>query len=219
VGSTGRVFTAFQPAVGREVAIKIMRPTLANDPDFIRRFEAEARIVANLEHVRIVPIYDYWREHGSAFLVMRRFVGGSLNDTIGRGPLAADSVRRIVRQVGSALAAAHDQGVFHGDLRPGNVLIDGEGDAYLADFGMSYDQGVRPSDQEFLAPEQLDSHVSSPKADQHALGALARRLMTDRTDVPELDVVLGRVCDRRPTHRFDDVRSFVLAFVDSTAKL
>lgn len=219
VGSTGRVFAAFQPAVGREVAIKIMRPELATDPNFIRWFEAEARVVASLEHVRIVPIYDYWREPDAAFLVMRRFVGGSLQDAIGRTPTSAGSARRIVAQIGDALSTAHEHGVFHGDLRPGNVLIDGAGDAYVADFGVSYDQGDRPSDQEFLAPEQLDTAVPSPAADQYALGALTSRLVEGSDVGPAIAAVLARACDRRPTHRFDDVRSFVSAFVDGTAKL
>ncbi len=105
-GATGNVYAAFQPSVGREVAIKVVRPEMADDPDFIRRFEAEARIVAGLEHPRIVPVYDYWRENGGAYLVMRRFEGGNLRTILERGgPLGADASRHIVEQVAGALAS------------------------------------------------------------------------------------------------------------------
>ncbi|HEX5690487.1 MAG TPA: protein kinase, partial [Roseiflexaceae bacterium] len=78
VGGYGAVYRATQPSVGREVAIKVILPQYANHPDFIRRFEAEAQIVARLEHPHIVPLYDYWREPDSAYLVMRWLRGGSL---------------------------------------------------------------------------------------------------------------------------------------------
>ncbi len=77
-GAGGVVYRAYQPAVGREVAIKVIRPELANDPDFIRRFQAEAQLIARLEHPHIVPLYDYWREPDAAYLVMRLMRGGSL---------------------------------------------------------------------------------------------------------------------------------------------
>ena len=84
-GAFGNVYRAFQPAVGREVAIKVIRPELANDPNFIRRFEAEAQVIAQLEHPQIVPVFDYWREPDSAYLVMRRFEHGSLFDAVESG--------------------------------------------------------------------------------------------------------------------------------------
>ena len=80
------VYRAYQPIVGREVAIKVIRPELANDPAFIRRFEAEAQLVAGLEHPHIVPLYDYWREPGAAYLVMRLVEGGSLADALAAAP-------------------------------------------------------------------------------------------------------------------------------------
>ena len=79
-GAFAVVFRGSQPAVDREVAIKVIRKELANRPEFIRRFEAEAHLVARLEHPRIVPLYDYWREPGSAWLVMRYLRGGTLAD-------------------------------------------------------------------------------------------------------------------------------------------
>src|SRR6266852_2586499 len=81
-GGFGVVYRAFQPAVSREVAIKIISPERANQPEFIRRFEIEAQLVARLEHPHVVPLFDYWREPGSAFLVMRLLRGGSVRDAI-----------------------------------------------------------------------------------------------------------------------------------------
>jgi DNA-binding SARP family transcriptional activator len=93
-GTFGTVHRAFQPQVGREVAVKAIQAGLADDPEFIRRFEAEAQLVARLEHPRIVPIHDYWREPGAAYLVMRYLRGGSLRDQLARGPLPNDAAAR-----------------------------------------------------------------------------------------------------------------------------
>src|SRR6185503_12525414 len=86
-GGFGVVYRAIQPLVEREVAIKIILPQYANHPDFIRRFEAEAQLVARLEHPHIVPLYDYWREPSGAYLVMRLLRGSSLHAQIASGPL------------------------------------------------------------------------------------------------------------------------------------
>ena len=98
------MYRAFQPAVGREVAIKVIRPELANDPDFIRRFQADAQSVARLEHPHIVPLYDYWREPDAAYLVMRLIKGGTLADVLEHGTLDPRRVVAMVDQLGGALA-------------------------------------------------------------------------------------------------------------------
>ena len=85
-GGYGAVYLATQKVINRQVAVKIILPQYANHPDFIRRFEAEAQLVARLEHPHIVPLYDYWREPNAAFLVMRLMRGGSLKDLIGKNP-------------------------------------------------------------------------------------------------------------------------------------
>ena len=137
-GAHGAVFAATQPALGRDVAIKVVRRDRADDPEFVRRFEAEAQLVARLEHPSIVPLYDFWREPGEAFLVFRFLRGGSLQDLLARGvrfPLGR--VDQVVEHVGDALAAAHRAGVAHRDVRPANVLFDDDEHPYLADFGIA----------------------------------------------------------------------------------
>ena len=110
-GAYGAVYRAFQPQVGREVAVKVILPEFANRPEFIHRFESEAQLVAQLEHIHIVPLYDYWREPDGAYLVMRLMKGGSLADSLReRGPWEPAEAVRLVDQVASALQAAHQQG-------------------------------------------------------------------------------------------------------------
>ena len=118
------------------MAIKIILPGFANQPDFIRRFETEAQMVARLEHPHIVPLYDYWRDPNGAYLVMRWLRGGSLREALEAGPYDLAAAALLLDQVASALALAHRSGVVHGNLKPSNILLDEEGNAYLADFGI-----------------------------------------------------------------------------------
>ena len=121
------------------MAIKIILPKLANDPKFIRRFEAEAQLVARLEHPYIVPLYDYWREPNAAYLVMRLLRGGNLRQRIpeDNGALPLDFILRVLEHIGAALYTAHRSGVIHRDLKPANILLDEDNNAYLADFGIA----------------------------------------------------------------------------------
>lgn len=205
VGTTGDVYSAFQPSVGREVAIKVIRPELADDPSFIRRFEAEARLVAHLEHAAIVPVYDYWREPGQAFLVMRRFERGNLDDVMRQGALETSTAARIIEQLGAALTAAHRQGIAHGDMTPRNVLIDGDGNAFLADFGMSALGSVRDAGSDDLGPT-VEPTVA---ADIAALAELAD-LLVGGTDARS---AAGAVIDRARGVDTADGYASVAAFV------
>jgi WD40 repeat protein len=164
-GPTGVVFRAIQPRVERDVTVKIFHDDIAADPSFVRRFEQEAQVVAALEHPHIVPIYDYWREPGRAYIVSRYLRGGSLKGLQERGgSTERDRTLRMVNEVASALAFAHRQGVSHGSVGPSNVLFDGEGNAYLGDFVV----GIGP------APD--------PASDVRAMARLARDLLAD--DMP-----------------------------------
>jgi DNA-binding SARP family transcriptional activator/ABC-type glycerol-3-phosphate transport system substrate-binding protein/tRNA A-37 threonylcarbamoyl transferase component Bud32 len=133
----GSVYRAFQPAIGREVAVKVIRPDLANDPVFVRRFEAEANLISGLRSTNVVPLYDFWREPDAAFLVEKLITGGDLTGLVSQGPLVPSQVMTIVSQIARPLTLAHELGVFHGGLKLENVLLDEEGNAHLTDFGIA----------------------------------------------------------------------------------
>ncbi len=188
-GGMGAVYRATQPVVEREVAIKIILPEYANQPDFIRRFEAEAQIVARLEHPHIVPLYDYWREPSVAFLVMRLLRGGSLRELLEKGALPLDRVTHLLEQIGSALGAAHRAGVVHRDLKPANVMLDEDTNAYLADFGIAKNLSNPNLDDQtqadaiigspaYISPEQIRSEFVRPQSDIYALGVMLYELLT-----------------------------------------
>jgi serine/threonine protein kinase len=188
-GGYGVVYRAYQPLIGRDVAVKIILPQYANQPDFIRRFEWEAQLVARLEHPYIVPLYDYWRDSDGAFLVMRWLRGGNLHDLLHNKPLPTELLGRLIEQVGSALAVAHRRGVVHRDLKPANILLDEEGNAYLADFGIAKDMGTRVSPYQtdtstvvgspaYISPEQVRAEPITPQTDIYSLGVMLYEILT-----------------------------------------
>lgn len=186
-GEFGLAYRAYQPAVGREVAIKVIRPELANDPDFIRRFEAEARLVARLEHPHIVPLYDFWREPDAAYLVMRLMKGGTLADSLATGALTPPQASVVVDQLAGALQAAHRAGVSHRDVKPANVLIDDEGNAYLSDFGIAVGEDADPSSGRpsllslsapYASPEQREGMPLTSSTDVYSLAVVMAQALT-----------------------------------------
>lgn len=238
-GSAGVVYRAVQPGVGREVAIKSIRGALADDPEFVRRFDAEAQTVANLEHPHIVPIYDYWREPGGAYVVMR-LLDGSLTRWLSDGPLPVDRAVDLARHIGGALATAHRAGVIHGDIKPSNVLVDGDA-AYLADFGMAtlIDLAGLASDESVSsgheAPEFSGGSLPTEASDQFGLAVLlayaltgqlpfgTRGMTSERERPPQVsphrpavpaavDAVLERATSWEPADRYPDVETFVADF-------
>ena len=211
-GAFGVVYRAVQPQIGREVAIKAVHPELANHPDFVRRFEREAQIVARLEHPHVVPLYDYWREPDAAYLVMRFLRGGSVETLLETGPLDPSRAVSIVNQIASALAAAHRQGVVHRDVKPGNVLLDEHGNAYLTDFGVALDAGsserstgamVRGTPA-YLSPEQIRLDPASPRSDTYALGVVVFEMLTGTHPFPETS--LTALLDRHANDPLPSVR-------------
>ncbi len=186
MGGFGVVYRAYQPLIGRDVAIKVVLPRYANHPDFIRRFDVEAQLVARLEHPAIVPLYDYWRDPGGAYLVMRWLRGGSLADVL--KPMPIDAIPVLLDQIGAALAVAHRRGIVHRDLKPANILLDEEGNAYLADFGIAKDLGNTDSAEgepegsfvgspSYLSPEQIRAGPISPQTDIYSLGIVLYELL------------------------------------------
>ncbi|HUG32676.1 MAG TPA: BTAD domain-containing putative transcriptional regulator [Acidimicrobiia bacterium] len=209
-GALGVVYRAYQPSVGREVAIKVIRAQLANHPRFIHRFEAEARTVARLAHPRIVPLIDFWRDSHGAYLVLQLLTGGSLEAAHRQGPIDQATARNVLHHVGEALDHAHSQGIFHGDLNPANILLDASGNAYLSDFDItarlldSEIVEVVSESSEFRAPE-ISSTGPTAAADLFALGRIARTLIDD----PDISQVLGRATATTPSHRYPSAASFL----------
>lgn len=198
-GAFGSVYRAVQPSVGRQVAIKAIRAELADDPRFVQRFEAEAQLVARLEHPHVVPLYDFWRRPGAAFLVFRLLRGGSLADRLADGAIELGEVVRVVEEIGGALATAHALGIVHRDVKPGNILFDDAGNSYLADFGIAVVDADIGDDETFrsagsplyASPEQVRDGVASASSDQYALAvvtweALVGRAPFDGTTATEL---------------------------------
>ena len=193
-GAIGVVHRARQPQVDRDVAIKIIAPDLANDPEFIRRFEREARLVARLEHPHVVPLYDFWREPDAAYLVMRYLRGGNLAQFIAGGPVPLEDSSRIVDQICSALQVAHQQQIVHRDIKPANILLDDEGNAYLSDFGIAKelgsqrkltDGGAVVGTPDYVSPEHFTDEPVSPASDMYSLGVVLFQMLTGRLPFPE----------------------------------
>jgi len=217
-GGFGTVYKAFQPGIDREVAIKIVNPELANNPEYIRRFETEAQVVARLEHPRIVPLYDFWREPDAAYLVMRYLRGGCLLSILQHGPLRAQVAVEMVNQIADGLAAAHRQGVVHGDIKPENILLDETDNFYLSDFGIAMNFGMDGKDPakasyllgspNYIAPEQLLGQAISPQADQYSLGIVLYEVLAGEHPFPhdslaqiiekQLHASLPALHDQRP---------------------
>jgi WD40 repeat protein len=187
-GGMGAVYRAWQPVVGREVAVKVILPQYANQPEFIRSFEAEAQLVARLEHPHIVPLYDYWREPDSAYLVMRWVRGGSLSRSLtSKDGWNTQATTRLIDHIASALSVAHRAGVIHRDIKPDNILIDDDENAYLTDFGIAKiigrdetGHGEIKGTLTYIAPEQLMGQALGPEADIYALGLIIYEILTGK---------------------------------------
>jgi predicted Ser/Thr protein kinase len=192
-GGMGVVYLATDRRLGRRVALKVIVPELAADPQFRLRFEREARVAATLEHPHVVPVYEAGEHDGSLFIAMRFIDGRDLATEVrDHGRVAPDRLGRIVSQVAGALDAAHRSGVVHRDVKPANVLLTGAGDdeqAYLTDFGLTREaaseSGLTLTGQwvgtvDYAAPEQILGEPTDARSDVYALGCLAFQALTGR---------------------------------------
>ena len=194
-GGMGVVYRCRQRSLDREVAVKVLRPgeTVHGDP--FRRFQKEAKILAKLRHPHIVTIYEVGEAQGAAFYSMDLIQGESLANLIQQMRITATRAVRILGQVASAIAHTHSHGLIHRDLKPANVLVNEDGDAFVADFGLARDlevagqvsakltrSGHVMGTPAYMAPEQArgDAARIGEATDIYALGAILYECLTGR---------------------------------------
>ncbi len=189
-GGMGMVLEALDTRLDRVVAIKIIRPDLVGGVSVRQRLLREAQTAARLQHDRIVPIYavEMTAVGKAPFIVMPYVAGGTLQDLIDHqaGPLAFDQCVAIGTQISEALVAAHEAGLVHRDVKPANVLLRGNGDIWMADFGVArvLDRAPRANAEEvsgtpsFMAPEQLAGEPGDHRGDLFSLGAVLYLMAT-----------------------------------------
>ncbi|MDX1804185.1 MAG: serine/threonine-protein kinase [Alcanivorax sp.] len=184
-GGMAHVFLATQHSFERQVAIKVLTPSLALEPRFAERFMHEARTIASLNHPHIVPVYDVGEHRGHYYLSMEYVTGGSLKARIKAG-LEPDEAIRILRQLAQALNHAGKQGFIHCDVKPDNIMFRDDGSALLMDFGIAYNpqQDTRLGDSipagtpKYMSPEQHRGLALCPGSDLYSLGCVFYEMLT-----------------------------------------
>jgi serine/threonine protein kinase len=188
-GGMGEVFAAHDLRLDREVALKLLRADLAEQDGMRERVVAEARLAARLSHPHVVGVLDTGEQDGRPFVVMERLSGRTLRDELSDGPLPAERVRDVGLQVLRALAAAHDLGIVHRDVKPGNVLDAGVGTWKVADFGIAKwvhadetltGTGELLGSPSYLAPERIEGQQAGPASDLYAVGVLLYEALCGR---------------------------------------
>ncbi|GIH07673.1 hypothetical protein Rhe02_57400 [Rhizocola hellebori] len=210
-GGMGEVWRAADQVLGRTVAVKRLLATLPNDPSFVDRFRAEARTMATISHPGVVEVYDFGDDPAAGvYLVMKYIDGESLAHTLARtGRLSAEVTMRLVAQAAEALHAAHENGVTHRDVKPGNLLLRPDGSALLTDFGIARwaeatghgATGSLAGTTGYIAPERAIGRPATARSDIYSLGVVAYRCLAGRLpfegDNP-LGVALRHVDDEPP---------------------
>ncbi len=197
-GGMATVHLAYDPHFKRDVAIKVLPRELLHDRTFHSRFEQEAQTIALLEHYAIVPVYDYGKQDGQPFLVMRYMSGGSLTERLKQGPLAFEQIAIIAERIGAALDRAHKKGIIHRDVKLSNILFDGDGDPYLSDFGLARLSEVSAQltgsgivgTPAYMAPEVSDLGGLTHLIDVYAFGVGLFEMLTGRLPY-EADTAIG----------------------------
>jgi serine/threonine protein kinase len=179
-GGMGRVYKAVAPD-GEYVALKVVKRDIARDAVFRRRFDRESKMMQRISHPHVVPVLDSGEHEDIPWLAQRFIHGGTLGDKIERdGPLEVEYAVRVCLWVAAGLDAVHAEGLVHRDMKPGNILLDKEGTAYITDFGLAKDHKAsvltRPGQAlgslDYMAPEQIRSDEVSPATDVYALGCV-----------------------------------------------
>lgn len=189
-GGMATVYKGYQPDIERYVAIKVLPPHPGQDDQFIERFRLEARTIARLQHPHILPLYDYGSQDDILYLVMALMDGGSLSERIRRrGAMSPAEVENILNPVASALDYAHRQGFIHRDIKPDNILLDREGFAALADFGivkmLETGSGLTATGglmgtPAYMSPEQGQGLEVDSRSDVYSLGVVVFEMLAGK---------------------------------------
>ncbi len=227
----GVVYRATHLALDRQVALKVIARHLSSDERFRERFLRESRLAASLDHPNVVPVYDAREEDGELIVAMRLIGGGDLKKRIASGPLAPEEAIDLLGQVGEALDSAHQAGIVHRDVKPHNILLEGD-HAYLSDFGLAKalgDSGAQLTGAsivgtvEYMSPEQWRGQDVGPAADVYSLGCVlyealtgivpfARRAGDAEPEMPAgLDAVIERSVSKDPAERYPTAGALIEA--------
>ncbi len=229
-GGMGVVYRATHLALDRPVALKVIARHLGSDESFRDRFLRESRLAARLEHPNVVPVYDAREEDGELIVAMRLVGGGDLKRRIAAGPLDPAEAVDLLAQVADALDSAHAAGIVHRDVKPHNILLEGD-HAYLTDFGLAKalgDSGVVSGASivgtvEYMSPEQWRGQDVGPAADVYSLGCVlyealtgivpfGRRAGDAEPEMPAgLDGVIERSVARDPGERYPSAGALIAA--------
>ncbi|XNZ00107.1 protein kinase domain-containing protein [Micrococcus luteus] len=210
IGGMGEVWKARDKVLGRITAVKILKEEYTGDPNFLRRFRAEAQHTALLNHPGVANVYDYGEEKGSAYLVMELVPGQPLSAILEKDKvLSPDRTLKVVSQTAAALSAAHAQGLVHRDVKPGNLLITPTGRVKVTDFGIARlaDQvpltatGQVMGTAQYLAPEQATGQQATGASDLYSLGVIGYEALVGRrpfTGESQIAIALAQVNDPPP---------------------
>ena len=196
-GGMGVVYKARQKTLNRFVALKLMAPERAADPEFALRFEKEAQALATLNHPNIVGVYDFGQAGGFYFLLMEFVDGVNLRQAMKARRFTPEQALAVVPPVCEALQFAHEHGIVHRDIKPENLLLDKEGRVKIADFGIAKMLNVEDSDigvaesqpvgtPQYMAPEQKDHRRTDHRADIYSLGVVLYEMLTGELPNSEL---------------------------------
>jgi serine/threonine protein kinase len=194
-GGMAEVRDGWDTRLNRPVAIKLLHPGLNSQADVRERFKIEACAAAALNHPNIVRVYDFGDHDGTRFMVMERLPGNTLGDQIAQGPLSHARVYSALRSVLAALAAAHEAGMLHRDIKPGNILLTSSGSVKVADFGIAKTPGVAHTTTgqivgtlAYLSPGRLAGEPASVADDLYAVGVVGYEALTGRKPFPQEDI-------------------------------